>query len=166
MENIMINQNWIALNAQIVHKILKEKNKKVVFVESCTGGNVAGNLVTHCQGISKHLQGSFVVYNIDAKSQWLGANREYLEKYTCESDECAQELALLAAKLNDMDAIAVVGHLEPRPFHDTKGSRIFISHATPDGICENKFIKLYSTNRQAAMQEAVISTYLFAAVTL
>ena len=166
----MTNSIWIPQLAQIVHKTLKDKNKKIVFVESCSGGNVAGNLVTHCPGLSQYLHGSYVVYNINSKCDWLGANHDYLEKYTCESQECANELAVLASEKNNMDAIAVVGNIEPCT---ENGSLIFLAYAKPisDPNCEHherdyalakeQEVKLTSNNRVQAMNEIIIATYMF-----
>lgn len=159
----MINPNWIILQSQIVHKILREKNKKLVLVESCTGGNVAGSLVVNCPGISKYLHGSHVVYCLEAKCNWLGVPKDYLEKYTCESEECANELAIMAGKKDKMDAIAVVGHLNT---NEQNGSTIFVSHANESGLCECKHIKLHSKDRHNAMNEAVISTLMYTAAVL
>lgn len=154
----MTNSNLIPQLARIVHKTLRDKNNKIVFVESCSGGNVAGNLVTHCPGISKYLHGSYVVYNINAKCDWLGANFDYLEKYTCESQECANELALLASEKNNMDAIAVVGNIEPCT---QNGSLIFLAHARGGLGGKNEEFHLTSTNRAEAMNEIIIATYIF-----
>ena len=97
-----------------VAALLKRRQLKVVFAESCTGGLVCGAL-TRIPGISQYLCGSMVVYRSETKAAWLGIPAEVLTRPGPVSQKVTKLLA--AAVLNatpEADlALAVTGHLGP-----------------------------------------------------
>lgn len=75
---------------EIVRK-LKEKNKTIAFMESCTGGYLASE-ITNISGASDVLKVSAVTYSNEYKVK-LGVNKEVIEKYTVYSQETSKEMA-------------------------------------------------------------------------
>ena len=94
--------------------MLAEKQLRIVFAESCTGGLVS-NALTRIAGISQWLCGSAVVYRIETKAEWLGIGRDVLEKPGPVSRVVASLMAEnVLAKTPEADvAASVTGHLGP-----------------------------------------------------
>lgn len=137
---------------------LKTINEKIMFVESCTGGNAAGTLVANCPGISNYLYGSLVVYTAEAKAKWLGIQPDTLSYYGTESPKCAELLAANAASRNNVKAFSIVGHLNDNSF-------IYVAHSRPAICpvvsCVARRFDLKSDNRQDRMTEALHFFYQF-----
>jgi len=95
-------------------KLLKQRNVRVVFAESCTAGLVAARL-GEMPGISAYLCGSAVTYREATKVAWLGVKPEDLETFTAVSDPVAEQMALgVLQKTAEADyAAAITGHLGP-----------------------------------------------------
>ncbi|MGI8982455.1 MAG: CinA family protein [Pirellulaceae bacterium] len=97
-----------------VAELLKQKDLKVVFAESCTGGLVAGAL-TRIPGISDYHCGGVVVYRNATKEAYLGIPARLLKNPGPVSEVVAREMAIRVLKRTpeaDLSA-AVTGHLGP-----------------------------------------------------
>lgn len=102
----------LKLPEAILHEA-QNKNVKVAFAESCTGGMI-GAALTDVPGISKSFAGSCVVYDNKAKISVLGVKEETLNAHGAVSAECAIEMAEGARKIYDSDyAVAVTGIAGP-----------------------------------------------------
>jgi nicotinamide-nucleotide amidase len=104
----------LALLVRRVARLLKQKNLKVVFAESCTGGLVAGTL-TQVPGISNFHCGGMVVYRNATKRAYLGIPARLLKNPGAVSEVVAREMATRVLQLTpeaDISA-AVTGHLGP-----------------------------------------------------
>ena len=99
-------------NALAAH--LKRHDLKVVFAESCTAGLVSATLA-QVPGVSNHHCGSFATYRPDSKKSWLWVKANSIKKWTCESEQVADEMAEGAlARTKEADwAASVVGHFGP-----------------------------------------------------
>ena len=75
---------------RIVEK-LKQNNKTISTMESCTGGGVA-NAITNIEGASEVLKFSAVTYSNEFKIK-MGVNSEVIDKYTVYSIETAMEMS-------------------------------------------------------------------------
>lgn len=109
--------------AETIKNCLDElKQEKLVFAESCTGGEVVSTLAS-IPGISAHLCGSFVTYRPLSKQVWLGVDLETITKHTTESEQVAQEMALGALRKTPEAtwSLAVVGHFGPNAPADKDG---------------------------------------------
>ncbi len=110
----MTTQRELTTAARNLHRILKMRNLKVVFAESCTGGLVAATL-TRIPGISQYLCGSAVVYQVATKRAWLGIPADTL----AESDAVTAAVAEAMARnvLNNTPqadvSASITGHLGP-----------------------------------------------------
>lgn len=71
--------------------LLKEKNKTISTMESCTGGGVA-NAITNIEGASEVLRYSAVTYSNEYKIK-MGVDEKVIEKYSVYSMETAIEMA-------------------------------------------------------------------------
>lgn len=92
-----------------VINILREKNATVAFAESMTCG-MACNGLNLATGTSEVLMGGIVCYNEKVKKNLLQINPELIEKYTAESQEVTDALAINLQQLIDSDLhIAITG---------------------------------------------------------
>jgi nicotinamide-nucleotide amidase len=119
------SRNNLSLAASI-HKAISELDEKMVFAESCTGGEIASTLAK-IPGISKYLCGSFVTYRAASKHGWIGVDCRTIDKYTTESIEVAREMAFGALRKTPEASwsLAVVGHFGPNSPEDKDG-KIYI----------------------------------------
>jgi len=75
---------------RIVDK-LKENNKTIATMESCTGGAVSSS-ITNIEGASEVLKFSAVTYSNEYKIK-MGVNKETIDKYSVYSKEVAKEMS-------------------------------------------------------------------------
>ena len=110
----MTTRQQLDRHARHVAKLLEERNLKIVFAESCTGGLISATL-TRIPGISEFHCGSLVVYQVESKAEWLGIPRGMLEKPGPVSRVVALEMATRALKRTPHADIAasITGHLGP-----------------------------------------------------
>lgn len=94
---------------EIVKK-LKEKNKTIAFMESCTGGYLA-NEITNISGASNVLKVSAVTYSNEYKIK-LGVDKNIIDTYTVYSMETAQEMAKKISDFADSSiGVGITGEL-------------------------------------------------------
>lgn len=86
----------MALEEELVDKLL-EKNLKISFAESCTGGLCCGTLV-NVTNASKVLDMSFVTYSNESKMKLLGVKADTILANGVVSEEVAYEMAEGTAK--------------------------------------------------------------------
>ncbi len=85
----------MALEEQLVDKLL-EKNLKISFAESCTGGLCCGTLV-NVTNASRVLDMSFVTYSNESKMKLIGVKADTILANGVVSEEVAYEMAEGAA---------------------------------------------------------------------
>jgi nicotinamide-nucleotide amidase len=83
--------------AEVVGKILVEKNLTIATAESCTGGMLA-NQITDIAGSSRYMLGGVVAYSNDVKKNILGVSQDSLDQYGAVSKAVALEMAKGVAK--------------------------------------------------------------------
>lgn len=71
--------------------LLKQNNKTISTMESCTGGGVA-NAITNIEGASEILKFSAVTYSNEFKIK-MGVDKNIIDEYTVYSMETAQEMS-------------------------------------------------------------------------
>ena len=101
--------------ARLLTERCVERNVRIVFAESCTGGLIAA-AVTALPGASRVVDRGFVVYSYESKEQELGVPRALSEKYGAVSEQVA--IAMAEGALNRAGAhaklsIAVTGVAGP-----------------------------------------------------
>lgn len=109
-----------SMSASLLNKLL-EKNKKVAFAESCTGGRLSSEF-TKNPGASNSLICSLVTYTEEAKIKELGVKEETLEKFTAVSKETALEMLEGLKNKYKADFYAVTtGYASPTGNKETEG---------------------------------------------
>jgi nicotinamide-nucleotide amidase len=136
--------------AKELSRLLAAREEKIVFAESCTAGMVAATL-GQIPGISEHMCGSFVTYREAAKTGWLGLKPKLTKKYTTESPEVAEAMAVAALERTpEADwAMAVVGHLGPNAPEEKDGTIwVCCARRTSKGKLKIKDATKYTCHRQ------------------
>jgi PncC family amidohydrolase len=105
----------IPREARRVADLLKHRQLKVVFAESCTGGLVSGAL-TRIPGISRHHCGGMVVYRSETKAALLGVPEQDLKRFGPVSWRVVIQMAEeVLRRTPEADlSLAVTGHLGPQ----------------------------------------------------
>ena len=107
-------QAELTQSAQQLAELLAQKERYIVFAESCTAGLVSATLA-QIPGVSKWHCGSAVVYREATKSAWLAIPPAMIEKHGVVSAEVAQLMAAGVLQFTaeaDISA-AITGHLGP-----------------------------------------------------
>ena len=109
-------------------QLLKERNKTIATMESCTGGGVA-NAITNIEGASEVLKFSAVTYSNEYKIK-MGVSSEVIDKYSVYSMETAVEMSKNISDFANSDyGIGITGKLnrvdKDNPFG--KDNVVFIS---------------------------------------
>jgi nicotinamide-nucleotide amidase len=139
--HIMHEQRQLDDLAQATFALLKQRGDVLVTAESCTAGLIAATLA-RVPGMSTCLAGSFVVYQIDSKIEWLNVSAELIERYDVVSKEVAECMATqaLLKTLHATIAISITGHLGPN---------------APDGL--DGIAWLGFSNRRAGVQSVMLT---------
>lgn len=107
------------IEEQVVNKLI-EKNYRISFAESCTGGLCCGTLV-NVSNASKVLDMSFVTYANEAKVELINVNPDTIEKYGVVSEEVAGEMCKgVAEKAHSEVGVGVTGVAGPTGGTDKK----------------------------------------------
>lgn len=128
---------------QIVKK-LKEKNKTIAFMESCTGGFLA-NEITNISGASDVLKVSAVTYSNEYKIKF-GVDKNIIDTYTVYSIETAQEMGKkIAEYANSSIGVGITGELGNTINSNPK---VYYSiYLKKENVNINKIIELTETQR-------------------
>ena len=131
-------------------KLLKEKNKTISTMESCTGGGIA-NAITNIEGASEILKFSAVTYSNEFKIK-MGVDEKLIEKYTVYSIETANEMSKnIAIFTNSNYGVGITGQLNRYdPYNKTNENNIvYISiYDKESNSFINKKIKVSEKSRR------------------
>jgi len=108
--------------------LLKEKNKTISTMESCTGGGVA-NAITDIEGASEVLKFSAVTYSNEYKIK-MGVAENIIDKYSVYSMETAIEMSTNIANFaNSNIGVGITGKLNRVDINNPYGEDnvVFIS---------------------------------------
>ena len=137
-----------------IFNLLKENQKTISFMESCTGGFLA-NTLTNIEGASDVLKISLVTYSNEYKIKF-GVSEETIKKYSVYSIETAKEMAKSVCILANSDyGIGVTGMLGKIDLnnkceetnkvffaiYDKKENTYIAEHILVSGISRNKMKK-------------------------
>lgn len=125
--------------AETVLKIAQERGHlSLACAESCTGGKIADAL-TSVPGASAVFLGGIVAYSVDVKKRVLGVPEETLAAFGVVSRECAEAMAIGAAKAIGADwALATTGVAGPGPQDGIPAGTVCIAVASPRGVISEK----------------------------
>ena len=105
---------------QIVDK-LKDKNKTISTMESCTGGGVS-NAITNIEGASEVLKFSSVTYSNEYKIK-MGVSSDIIDKYSVYSIETAREMSKNISNFSNSNyGIGITGKLNRADINNLYGS--------------------------------------------
>ena len=94
---------------RVVEK-LKENNKTISLMESCTGGGVA-NAITNIEGASDVIKFSAVTYSNEYKIK-MGVSKDVIDKYSVYSIQTANEMSYNISKFaNSNLGVGITGKL-------------------------------------------------------
>lgn len=113
---------------QRVVELLKEKNKTISTMESCTGGGVA-NAITNVSGASEVIKFSAVTYSNEYKIK-MGVDENIINKYTVYSSQTANEMSKnISLFANSNYGVGITGQInkiDPNNITD-ENNKIYIS---------------------------------------
>lgn len=91
-------------------KLLKNRNKTISSMESCTGGLFASE-ITNIDGSSAVFKLGLVTYSNEFK-EWFGVSKEIINEYTVYSNEVSKEMAKRVCDISKSDfSIGITGML-------------------------------------------------------
>ncbi len=153
MEEIDEIYDEISQFAEKAVKLLAEKGKKVSTAESCTGGMISAAL-TSISGSSAVIELGVCSYSNRIKNEVLGVSAETLEKFSEYSLQCAEEMALGAARVSGADyAVSTTGVAGPTGgTEEHPVGEVFIGTASPDGADAERFV--FSGGREEVRAKA------------
>lgn len=100
---------------------LKEKNKTISTMESCTGGGVV-NSITNIEGASEVLKFSAVTYSNEFKIK-MGVSSDIIDKYSVYSMETAMEMSKNISKFTGSNyGVGITGKLNRVGINNLYGS--------------------------------------------
>lgn len=101
------------VNASYVIDYLKANGKRIAFAESCTGGNLCGELV-QISGASDVVRGAIVTYQTDTKTQELNISKEFIDTHGVVSEQVSQAMSNSVRSRFETDyAIGITGAVGP-----------------------------------------------------
>jgi PncC family amidohydrolase len=108
---------------QSLATLLQQSGEQLVFAESCTAGLAAATLAS-VPGISQHLCGSAVVYQIPTKVAWLNIAPALIDQHGYVSQKVAIAMAEGVLDLTSHATIAasITGDLGPDASPETDGT--------------------------------------------
>ena len=99
--------------AEVVGRLLRERNLTIAVAESCTGGNISNNL-TNFSGSSEFFERGIVSYSNAAKVEILNVDEDTIGKYGAVSYEVARQMAEGVKKISGTDiGLSITGILGP-----------------------------------------------------
>ena len=94
---------------------LKQSDKTIAIMESCTGGGLA-NQITNIEGSSEVFKVGIVAYSTEAKIK-MGVSKDTIERYSVYSMAVAKEMARAAANfLESTFGIGITGQIEAKAY--------------------------------------------------
>jgi nicotinamide-nucleotide amidase len=100
--------------AMLLFHTMEQTADTLVLAESCTAGLIAATL-SRIPGMSRRFAGSFVVYQVESKTAWLGVAAEMIQQHNVVSSVIAASMATQALGRTPHASIAmsITGHLGP-----------------------------------------------------
>ena len=141
-------------------KKLQEFNLSISAAESLTAG-MFQSAIADIPGASKILEGGFVTYSDEAKSQLLHIGADIIEKYTVVSPTVAQAMAENTSKLVGADiGVGLTGVAGPDPLECSPVGTVFIGvyDKTEDSGVAREFH--FEGSRQAVRLKSVITAFV------
>jgi nicotinamide-nucleotide amidase len=142
--------------AQVVGRLLLQKEASLSTAESCTGGYVS-HLITSIPGSSAYFMGAVVSYSNQVKMNQLGVSYSSLVQFGAVSQQVVEQMALGANQLLQTDyAVAVSGIAGPDGGTDQKPvGLVWIAVAGPKGVKSAEF--RFGDDRERNIRRAALA---------
>lgn len=138
----------------VVVKELISKKLKVVTIESCTGGLLAGRLI-NASGVSEVFKQGFITYSNESKVHLANVNQSTIDAYGVVSKETAEEMAKGGALATSSDVgISITGVAGPKTEENKPIGLIYIGCYYNNRTVVKEFN--FNGNRQKNREQAVI----------
>lgn len=138
---------------EVVVRMLAKRNLKLVTVESCTGGLLAGRIV-NVSGASDVFSQGFVTYSNKSKRKILNVDKTILKKYGAVSKETAKEMAKGGILASDAEVgVSVTGVAGPYQSEDKPVGLVYIGCYYKDKVTVREF--MFNGNRRMIREQAV-----------
>ena len=139
--------------------LLRKKNHKISFAESCTGGLLASR-VTSISGASKIFDLGFVTYSNQAKIKILKINKNIIRKYGAVSHECCFAMVNNLSQLSKAHInVSITGIAGPKGGTKNKPvGLVYIGVKKGNKIYINKC--LYKSKKRSSIQKATVKKVL------
>lgn len=135
--------------------LLKEKNLKISFAESMTGG-LLSHLITKHNGASKIFNGSIICYSDEVKINLLNVSPSTIKKYSVVSYEVANEMVLGLKKLIESDIyVSITGNAGPS-LQDNTNKYICYYYIYYKNNYYKECILFYNNNRNKNIEEFIL----------
>ena len=138
-----------------VVELLKESNKTISTMESCTGGGVV-NEITNIEGASDVFKFSAVVYSNEFKVK-MGISEEIIDKYTVYSKEVAAEMSKKISDYTDSDyGIGITGKLNRIDKNNMFGNDNIVYISIYDKNNDNYYVDVIEVTRNSRIDNKEI----------
>lgn len=138
-------------------KMLKEKNKYVSTMESCTGGGLV-NAITNIPGASEILKFSAVTYSNEFKIK-MGVPKETIDTYSVYSMETAIDMSKKISEFTNSNyGIGITGKLNRADINNLAGddNMVYFSIYNKDTNTNyNDFIRVSKSSREENKDEVI-----------
>lgn len=136
-----------------VFKLIKEKNLKIAFAESITGGLLASEFVKN-EGASNYFELGVVSYSNKMKHKLLNIDEEVLNKYGAVSVNVAQLMAINIKDLAKSDiGVGITGSAGPTAQGKSEVGEVYVSISYLDDI-KNIRLMFKDKNRNEIIEAA------------
>lgn len=136
--------------------ILKNNNKTISTMESCTGGYIV-NEITNIPGSSEILKFSAVTYSNEYKIK-MGVSKEIIDKYTVYSKEVSKEMAKTISDFTNSNyGIGITGKLGKKDINNLSGNdnQVFVTIYNKDNDTYNTFDIFVEGNRKQCKKQVL-----------
>lgn len=150
--------NNMNLQEQLVEKLI-EKNYRISFAESCTGGLCCAGIVSVADA-SKVLDASFTTYANEAKVEFIGVNPETINQYGVVSEEVAKEMCIGVVKTAKSNVgVGVTGIAGPTGATKNKPIGMVCFGFNIDGDVKTYTMQFGNIGRNTVRQKSVDFVY-------
>ena len=145
---------------EVLIDLLREKNLKLAFAESCTGGLLSSGIVD-IPGSSDVFLGAVVSYDNSVKENVLKVSSDTLSTVGAVSSECAEQMAFGVRNLLNADiAVSVTGIAGPGGGSDEKPvGTVYIGFSSAKGT--ESFLYKTNGNRSKIRKTTAVKVYDF-----
>lgn len=143
---------------QFIASRLLEKDLKISFAESCTGGLLASAL-TSIEGVSAIFEGSLVTYSKRLKHEWLGVSEAVLEGGGVYSERCIYFMLKGLFKTANPDFAVAISGVASGEDEGFRAGEIFIGAMYRDGTFLQEKLSLKG-DREFIRRQALNASFM------